>query len=380
MRTLLFLICLGLFWMPAIATADPSKVAPAAWDKSSNGAMTTYRSPNGREVMMFRTLDDTSDPALAISKIADGLMQGSDRTLVSTPSTDGPLYLHDIAFSKRGLVMKGRVVAVKHSQDELLLLAHLAPQQEAGLSTRLDASSKKMAALAGTQKIAPNTPRPVKQDTRLPPLNSPGVERVLFDLKYKYGVGGAAYPTYKIVALLENGTAVQLGNFALNRIDVNALRREDNGHVGTWRRSGSNYLVSWQDGDTSELKPNVGPPAALPDSGKLVGRFQAIGGGGNTALGGQVLAAKIKTLSFYPDGTFDHSSHTTVSAPRVAGGASKSSSGRWELEGPNLTLAYNDGRTYHTSVFYSASRKSSGSKNRYDVVWIGGEDFKKADE
>ncbi|MEL6878176.1 MAG: hypothetical protein AAGL68_08780, partial [Pseudomonadota bacterium] len=132
-----------------------------------------------------------------------------------------------------------------------------------------------------------------------------------------------------------------------------------------------------QDGDTSELKPTVGPPRPLPGRNNLVGRYQAIGGGGNIALGGGTLTAQVKEFNFRSDGTFSHSSKKSASSGAGVGRSQSGSAGRWSLSGPTLTLTYRDGRTVRTSVFYSGSRKPGAKFGRYGVLWIGGDDYRR---
>ncbi|MEO0441005.1 MAG: hypothetical protein AAF067_09030, partial [Pseudomonadota bacterium] len=109
----------------------------------------------------------------------------------------------------------------------------------------------------------------------------------------------------------------------------------------------------------------------------LVGRFQAIGGGGNTALGGNVMTAQVKQFIFSREGRFSHSSTTSVSSSAAVGGSRSGTAGRWTLNGPTLTLTYDNGRKIRTSVFYSGSRKASARNGRFGVLWIGGDDFRR---
>ncbi len=195
---------------------------------------------------------------------------------------------------------------------------------------------------------------------------------MLFELNYKYGVGGAAYPNYELVVLLQNGQAAKLGGYA-----VDAIRKRKPADVGRWQRAGREYRVRWEDGDTSDLKPTVGPPKPLPSASNLVGRFQAIGGGGNTALGGGTLTAQVKEFDFRRDGTFSHSNKKSASSGAGVGRSQSGSGGRWDLSGSTLTLTYRNGRTVRTSVFYSGARKPDAKGGRYGVLWIGGDDYRR---
>lgn len=368
-------LALFLSLVAPMAFADLSHIAPTGWKKSQSGKMTIYQSPTGQEVMIFRYIEPGNNPAAEIARITNGMAQ--DGNIISSRAyKDDQLYIHDITYSKRSITMQGRVIGVKETTGQFLAMGHLAPESERGLSQRMAKAKTKMASLASSQSASSSRPSAPIMPTSHAEVTA-SAQKVLFDLKYKYGVGGAVYPTYSLVILLENGTAVKLGNFATNRIDVGAIRTDDPGNVGQWRRAGSEYHVQWEDGDTSKLKTSVGPPRALPNATKLIGTFQAIGGGGNTALGGQTLAVQAKSYSFFANGTFVHSNKTSVSSPAAVGGSNGATAGRWALDGPNLTLVYNNGRTYQTSVFFSDAKKSKGKNNRYDVIWIGGEDFKR---
>ncbi|WP_432201506.1 hypothetical protein ACRAQ7_04840 [Erythrobacter sp. W53] len=374
----LFAIVLSLTLGAPAALAGPAAVAPEGWQSSQRGDLTVYRSANGREAMLFREIADVTDPVAAVKMIADGLTQHADAVLVSEPGSQSQVAVHDLEYERRNVVMRGKVIGVRQASGVFLALAHFAPKSEPGLAGRMATSIEKMAALSGGSSVTPTarqTPVRTAAERSSPTATTgPAVSQVLFDLKYSYGVGGAVYPTYNLVALLEGGKAAKLGSFAVDSINMSALPRKD---VGTWQRAGGEYRVRWQNGKSSDLKPTVGPPKPLPSAQFLSGTYQAIGGGGNTALGGQTLVAEVKQFTFRSDGTFSQGSTKSGSAPRVAAGARSSTAGRWSLDGPNLTLRYGNGRVLRTSVFYSASRKRSAKGGQYGVVWIGGEDYRR---
>ncbi len=381
----LFAAALGTSISAPAALANPAAVAPAGWERSESRGLIVYRSPSGREVMVFRVVAGVTDPAAALADLATTMTNGADQITVSSPSSAGSLAVHDVEYSKRGAAMRGKVIGVRQSNGEFLTVSHLAPKAEPGLSARMTASVQKMAALSGgsgsastaTAAGSPAQSRPATTPVSAPKGRGPAVASVLFELSYKYGVGGAAYPNYELVALMKNGSAAKLGGYALDSVDLAAIRRQKSANVGTWQRAGANYRVRWGDGDTSDLKPTVGPPRALPGKSQLVGSYQAIGGGGNVALGGGTITAQVKQFNFRSDGTFSHSSKKTASSGAGVGRASSGTSGRWGLSGPNLTLQYGNGRVVRTTVFYSGSRKSSANFGRYGVLWIGGEDYKR---
>lgn len=367
--------------LAAPVSANPESIAPSGWKRTDQSNLVVYRAASGEEVMVFRTLDRDSDPAASVQELTDAMTGKAAMVAESPARTIGIVHVQDVEYSQRNIRMKGRISAVRKGDGSVLVLAHLAPKSAAGLVGRMDQAVAKMGALAspgGAAQVA-RSPLPKASDPQpvAPTKRGQSAQKVLFELKYSYGVGGAVYPTYHLVALLEGGTAAKLGSYAVDDVDVSAIRRKKSSDVGTWRNSGRNVQVRWADGDTSELKPNVGPPTALPAARLLPGTYQAVGGGGNTALGGQVLTAQVKQFTFLSNGTFSQSSNKSASSSAAVARARSGNAGRWELDGATLTLTYGDGRVVRTSVFYSGSAKPKGKFGRYGVLWIGGEDYKR---
>ncbi len=373
---LLLVVLLAPFGQPL--HADPSQVAPEDWNRSENNSLTIYQAPTGAEVMVFRTYDKGASAAASVQDFADIMTDRADSVVRSDPSTVGALNVQDVEYVSRNVPMLGRVIGVRQNDGSVLVMAHLGPKFAAGLAQRIDAATEKMAALVlpgAAATAASQAPTPTRPNS--PRTRGQTAQRVMFELKYKYGVGGAVYPTYDLVALMDGGTAAKLGSYAVDDVSVSAIRRARASDVGTWRSSGRNVQVRWSDGDTSDLKPTVGPPTALPAARHLNGTYQAVGGGGNTALGGQVLTAQVKQFTFNANGTFGQSSSKSASSGAGVGGTRSATSGRWALSGSTLTLTYGNGKVVRTSVFYSGSAKPRGKFGRYGVLWIGGEDYKR---
>ncbi|MEM8723906.1 MAG: hypothetical protein AAGE86_00145 [Pseudomonadota bacterium] len=371
----------SLALVAAPALANPESVAPSGWQRSDNRGLTVFQSNPPGEVMVFRTFDAGSDTAEQVAVFTEIMTGNADRIVRSEASSSGPLRMQDIEYIRRNIAMQGKIIGVRQSDGQVLVMAYLAQKSASGRTQRANAATERMAALAGntggSAQTADRVPAPPPRRTAPPPSGGQAAQRVLFELKYSYGVGGAVYPTYDLVALLPGGAAAKLGSYAPGNVDVAAIRRTKPSDVGRWRSAGSNVQVRWSDGNTSELKPNVGPPTPLPSSRNLNGTFQAVGGGGNTALGGQVLTAQVKQFTFNSNGTFSQSSSKSASSGAGVGGSRSATSGRWALDGATLTLTYGNGRVVRTSVYYSGSAKPRGKFGRYGVVWIGGEDFKR---
>jgi len=209
---------------------------------------------------------------------------------------------------------------------------------------------------------------------------SPGlsIETVVFDLDYLYGLGGMATPEYEPVYLLEDGRACQCGKFAAGDLTEAVLSSIEPGRRGTWRRDGSGYRITYADGSKpEEVDGDLSLPLPLPNALDLVGRYQALGGGGNIAFGGDVMTAAVEDLTFFPDGSFTQANFSFGSTTIVTAWGKRGTAGTWALEGSDLTLEYRSGETVRTSVFFSEKRGRRNGSDPYGVLWIGGEDFKK---
>ena len=124
------------------------------------------------------------------------------------------------------------------------------------------------------------------------------------------------------------------------------------------------------------IKGSVIPPRIVPDSRRLKGTYQSIGGGENTAMGGNVLTAAVKDLTFFGDGSFEQSNLNYATSPAGIGWARRGKSGSWTLKGSTLTLSYLDSKTVRTTLLLAAK---PSAPDPLRVLWIGGKDYKRRD-
>lgn len=358
---ILAFLAVTALYLPAYA--NPDSLAPSGWSPERDGAMTKYTSPSGQERIVVREITSHKDPLDAAREIARGSdVAAQDCTI---QKTDG-LARCDGELSISGGKILIRIYVADNGVG-LTGLLHMGLSTESGLRQRLDESGARMAALSTAS--AQNRPVTV-------PLPAPGrsakMYRVLFDLSYSYGVGGGVYPKYTPVYLFDNGGACRCSDLAPGDVNLTILRGTRPEDVGTWRRSGAEYAVKYADGDSDELNPSVGPPSPLP-KGKLVGRYAAIGGGGNTSLGGSTIVVASKDYDFRSNGTFYQESFGGGGNGVVTAGSSRGTLGRWRLDGPTLTLSYPNGTTLRTSAYWSS--KGDLVNGVPDVIWIGGKSF-----
>lgn len=353
-----------------------------------------YASPDKRESMQVRqhsAADATDLQAIAAAVTNIELPAGAD-VVSSTPRGVGPATLLATVFKHRG---EDRILSVSVATRDgggALSLAHSIDPTLPGAAKRMSdaGASLLMSALNGEslqlshvksgsdQNHLDEHVTPATQVAPRSTSHSPSVERVVFDLDYQYGVGGAAYPVYKLVVLFRDGTACQCLESAIDDINVAAVRSASPNRVGTWNKVGADYEVRWTGVAKAEtLKASVGPPRELPGASALRGQYQNLSGGGNTAFGGDVIAATATGLTFHSDGSFSQSNAKAMQSDAGVASGDANRSGDWTLNGSTLTLAYGDGSSLRTTLYYSANRKPTANFGRYGVIWIGGEGFKR---
>ena len=170
----------------------------------------------------------------------------------------------------------------------------------------MTAAALELIAMADRDKhlpiVTPSTPISAvaapQLDAPLAAANDRRVKGFVFDLTYSYGVGGGVYPDYDPVVLFADGMACECLEQAVEDIDIDKVRREQPKKVGRWRQSGGDYVIGWGGGRKQKtVKGSVIPPQIVPASSGLQGTYQSVGG--------DVLTAAVKDLTFFGDGSFE---------------------------------------------------------------------------
>jgi hypothetical protein len=172
------------------------------------------------------------------------------------------------------------------------------------------------------------------------------------------GVGGSMTMNYKPHVLLRDGTITDdLDFYPHSEAEMRQWRARKPRAWGGWRRSGSGISIRWNDpGRKPEQwdKWFIARPGA--EGMTLAGLFRAMGGGGNSALGGDVTIAAWSQFQFSSDGavitgggsgSFVGGSQTTVATSAKR----RQEEARYSIRGHSLQLTYADGGT-ETRWFY----------------------------
>jgi hypothetical protein len=163
-----------------------------------------------------------------------------------------------------------------------------------------------------------------------------------------YGVGGMVTFDFDSFAIFEDGTISKNLDEAFGGQTTRSPK-----YWGQWQQNGKGFNVNWNNGTTQKLGGNLFYltfPATASD--RLDGLYRSIGGGGNTALGGDIMIIDSKNIRFYPDGTFDQTSVRGGSSSQTTTRSKNSASGTYMLNGHMIQLRYPDGRVLNTGFFF----------------------------
>ena len=151
------------------------------------------------------------------------------------------------------------------------------------------------------------------------------------------GVGGMVLTTYPVSLFLKDGTVYNDPYWAPASFNDKLSRQLEPQKWGKWTRQGNDFVIRWGDGETQTFEVE-GAPKPLPAGTRLSGAFQTISGGGNTALGGDVMVAGGSTYTFRPDGTFSGGTFGSVGSSAVTAGSTRKTGGTYVVSGYGITL------------------------------------------
>jgi len=193
-------------------------------------------------------------------------------------------------------------------------------------------------------QVAPTTPATGPTSGEL--------EAVMVETKYVVGPGGGLAIDMKPVILFTDGTACR---------DINYLARNED--VATHRMKYPNAWTRWQviDGKVAlqngsrwiylDFQINY-PPLARGYT--LNDVYRHLGGGGNTAFGGDVLIVTEATYQLNAHHRFIQGSFAGVLSDSITAiNAPADQQGTYEIEGYRITLRYDSGKTVTTSFVYN---------------------------
>jgi hypothetical protein len=173
---------------------------------------------------------------------------------------------------------------------------------------------------------------------------------------------------YRPYLLLQNGTIYRYPTVAPYDLDVAASKTAEPNKWGTWKQDGKTLTVTLPEKGvmkTEQWKSNwffAKPPVV---NEKIKGAFMTIGGGGNTAMGGNTMIVISNTINFNDKGQF--------TMKKTAGGtntdfdvstsaySNSNAAGTYKLNGYSIEMRYNNGQVVRKLFyFYPDARDAFG--------------------
>jgi len=171
-----------------------------------------------------------------------------------------------------------------------------------------------------------------------------GADRIVLNTEYGLGVGGSLVVEFRPYLRFSDGDLYRNLGGDPTKLDRAASKRAEPNEWGTWRRQGAALVVRWSDGEEDTWDEGTWYEARpAPPGFVLAGSFTSLSGGGNTALGGDVITFSQDTLSFEGE-RFTFESVGGGSNASVTAYASATKAGTYVLSGHTMTLRFNDGR------------------------------------
>ena len=244
------------------------------------------------------------------------------------------------------------------------------------------AGSRQLAALRSEFGNSPavaaaaNAPAPVRDaatNKRMADLAAK-IEGFAFDYTMTMGIGGGMAMRVFPIVLFKDGKALEDVEGLSFAAGMEAHKRANPDDWTSWRRAGGKLQTQTSKG--WENLPFTAIYSKLPDGFKLNGRFQSLGGGGNTAYGGSDFFAAWSTFDFLPDGRVVKGGGAGgYSAFQQASSAFSSVAperrGRYRIEGLMLNITY-DNRTTEQFLIVSDPKDPS-------VIWLDGTSYTSKD-
>ena len=365
--------CLTLAAMTTTAQAQNSFTAPPGWTQSQSGSTLIWTRAASKLKLSAPTQTSNVRTFFQAQIAKDAGYRGPLRSKGAFQATSNGGYSAIYTFAN-AVVAYGafkrddgtRFLAlsspnIKALQNDLPALKNIAAQLQRSGATQPRPTSGQSQGGAAPAKIEYQGV-PGKQY-----VSSSQIVGVYLNENYTSGVGGMVVLEYDPVLLLRDGTAYEDFDVPPTELNIASFKKARPRRVGRWTKTAAGYSVRFNgDKSSSDLKASfkVKPAAA---GQKLSGEYRTIGGGGNTALGGDVMVAYSNTYVFDRNGRFSGERAGGGGNSGVTVATSSKNAGTYTLSGYALRLKYNDGRVVRQLFYFYPDEDSKGKP----VIGIG---------
>ena len=376
MRAAPRLALLVLLALPAPAAAEALDLPGWTATTLPSGAV-RHESPDGTGKLTLRAHPGWPTRDFALVNVARHLRHAL-RPYDAERRSFGPVRMEVLVARERPVAM---AIMAWRDEDGTIRSAQYVTTDPGGMTTR-EGKAVATAVMRAAQGVPVADDEPTDEPPRATAPRPPAgpyaqadVERWVFALTYQYGVGGMFFAVYEPVVLMRDGVAMRAEAVAVEDLDPARLSPAD---VGRWAARGGSYAISWRDGERETIEGDVGPPVPWPADVALEGRYESLGGGGNTAFGGSLITYDLDRLVFARDGTFTSGgSGGAMSRSATVAGTKAARRGTFAIDGSTLTLRFADGTVLRQPLLASEEDGPVRSAREANVIWIGGESWRR---
>lgn len=196
--------------------------------------------------------------------------------------------------------------------------------------------------------------------------NWDAVEGVYFRSTTGIGVGGMVTIDFEPLIFLQDGTFYEIGDTALEDVDLATERAAKPRRFGRWTRKGQEFVLTDWRGNANDYKLGDGSffRAFPAEAGERVTRsYRRLSGGGNSAMGGDVAVAVESRYDFKADGRYGRggsvgaiNSGASTGVGTALGRRRAPEGGQYRLDRHTLTLTGADGHSRRLFFAFSAQK------------------------
>jgi hypothetical protein len=197
-------------------------------------------------------------------------------------------------------------------------------------------------------------------------INKDQIHAVIMHLEYEAGMGGGIYPVYNAYILLKDASIYKHPITSPAYLDVVTSKISEPKKWGTWKINGTQIITYWpteKPRDQNETWEKKSYYNTLPaKQGELLeGSYKTLTGGGNTALGGDVMVVASANITFNKQGKFTLAKSAGVSSSVSVWENTNSKSGEsgtYTLDEYSIVLNYNNGKIERRFFFFYPDSKN----------------------
>jgi hypothetical protein len=190
-------------------------------------------------------------------------------------------------------------------------------------------------------------------------LKASQIKGVVMHQETGIGVGGMVIIEFNPYLLLADGSIYEDPTVSPYDLDVPKSKQSEAIKWGTWKLNGKTMTVSFPNrtkykSETWDDKEWFWSVPAKHNE-RIEGKFKTVGGGGNTAMGGNAMIVISNNIQFNTQGQFSMAGvsggSNSEAGVSVSTYANKNSAGAYMLDGYSIELKFNNGET-RRQLFY----------------------------